>query len=163
MGNFYQWKIPKTKRQLQVLLGKINWYRKFIPNVSLKLFNLYEKLKLNKNKFIITEEEMKPLFKIYDHLKTNMYLYLPNLNEPFLINSDSSEHTIGAVLSQRNGIIYHYSKKLNHAQTNYSIVEKVIFAIYMSILKCKSLIGGSKIYIYTDNKNLIGKSNDFTK
>ncbi|KAG0430133.1 Transposon Tf2-11 polyprotein, partial [Dictyocoela muelleri] len=131
MENFYVWKIPKTKRQLQILLGKINWYRKFIPNVSLKLFDLYEKLKLNKNKFNINEEEMKLVFKIYEHLKTNMYLYLPNLNEPFFINSDSSDHTIGAVLSQKNGIIDHFSKKLNHAQMNYSIVDKEMFAIYM--------------------------------
>ncbi|KAG0442413.1 Retrovirus-related Pol polyprotein from transposon opus [Dictyocoela muelleri] len=33
----------------------------------------------------------------------------------------------------------------------------------MAISKWKSLIGGSKIFVYTDNKNLLGKSNDFYK
>ncbi|KAG0436862.1 Transposon Ty3-G Gag-Pol polyprotein [Dictyocoela muelleri] len=31
------WTAPNTRRKLQKLLGEINWYRKFIPNLSRKL------------------------------------------------------------------------------------------------------------------------------
>ncbi|KAG0435282.1 Transposon Tf2-6 polyprotein, partial [Dictyocoela muelleri] len=163
LENFEQWKKPTTKRQLQSLLGKINWYRKFIPNISLKLFNMYEKLKLKPSKFKIYDSDMIPVYKIYEGLKDNIKLYIPDLNKPFTLHCDASEHTIGSVLSQKNGIIDHYSKKLNNSQRNYTIVEKEMFSIYMSINKWRPLIGGSKIFVYTDNKNLLGKSSDFNK
>ncbi len=36
---------PRTVKQLQKLIGIINWYRKFIPNLSTKIASLTDKLK----------------------------------------------------------------------------------------------------------------------
>ncbi|KAG0435490.1 Transposon Tf2-6 polyprotein, partial [Dictyocoela muelleri] len=157
LDNFLEWKTPKTKRELQKLLGKVNWYRKFIPNLSGKLHNLYSKLSNKSNKISITDEE------IYEQIKQNIFLYIPDLNKEFTIHTDASEFAIGAVLTQESGIIDHYSKKLNSAQLNYSIVEKEMYAIFSAVNKWRPLISGSKIKIFTDNKNILGKSNDFSK
>ncbi|KAG0437671.1 Retrovirus-related Pol polyprotein from transposon 17.6 [Dictyocoela muelleri] len=129
MNNFEKWDKPRRNRQLQSLLGKINWYRKFIPHNSLKLYNLYEKLKIKPQKIKIDDNEMIPVYKIYYELQKNMGLYIPDLNKPFIIHCDASEHTIGVVLNQKSGIIDNYSKKLNNAQINYTIVEKEMFSI----------------------------------
>ncbi|KAG0439262.1 Retrovirus-related Pol polyprotein from transposon 17.6 [Dictyocoela muelleri] len=122
LENFEQWKKTATKRQLQSLSGLINWYRKFIPNISLKLFNMYKKLKLKPSKFKIYDSDMIPVYKIYEGLKDNIKLYIPDMIKPFTLHCYASEHTIRSVLSQKNGIIDHYSKKLNNSQRNYTIV-----------------------------------------
>ncbi|KAG0435475.1 Retrovirus-related Pol polyprotein from transposon 17.6, partial [Dictyocoela muelleri] len=163
LSNFSKWKNPTTKKQLQQLLGKINWYRKFIPNISDKLYSFYEKLKTKSLKIKIEDHEMKNIDEIYNLLSKKIYLYMPDVNKPFIIHSDSSDHTIGAVLTQDKGIIDHFSKKLNESQSNYSIVEKEMLAIFLSVNHWRKLIGGSKIIIYTDNKNLLGKQNNFDK
>ncbi|KAG0438889.1 Retrovirus-related Pol polyprotein from transposon 17.6 [Dictyocoela muelleri] len=100
---------------------------------------------------------------IYEQIKRNIYLYIPDLNKKFTIHTDASEFAIGAILTQDSGIIDHYSKKLNSTQLNYSIVEKEMYAIFSAINKWRPLISGSEINIFTDNKNILGKSNDFSK
>ncbi|KAG0436964.1 Transposon Tf2-8 polyprotein [Dictyocoela muelleri] len=57
LDSFEKWQTPNTKRKLQQLLGKINWYRKFIPNVADKLKHLYDKLGSKSRK--ITVDKMK--------------------------------------------------------------------------------------------------------
>ncbi|KAG0440602.1 Retrovirus-related Pol polyprotein from transposon 17.6 [Dictyocoela muelleri] len=163
IDNFTEWKKPKTKKELQRLLGKINWYRKFILNLSFKLTNLYSKLSTKSYKVSITDNEMLPIFDIYKYIEQKIYLYIPDLNSEFFIHTDASELAIGAVLTKNSGVIDHYSKKLNQTQTNYSIVEKEMYAIFCAINKWRPLISGSKIKVSTDNKNIIGKSNDFSK
>ncbi|KAG0440148.1 Transposon Tf2-11 polyprotein [Dictyocoela muelleri] len=137
LENFVKWENPSTKKQLQKLLGKINRYRNFIPNISLKLKNLYDILKIRSTKISIKDDKMKPVQEIYDLIYDKIYLFIPDINKKIIIHSDSSKHTIGAVLNQYNGVIDHYSKKLNPSQMNYSIVENEMFAIYMSVMKWK--------------------------
>ncbi|KAG0436896.1 Transposon Tf2-8 polyprotein [Dictyocoela muelleri] len=149
------WKTLKTRRQLQQLLGKINWYRKFVPNLSEKLHPHDLKLKNKNNKIEICDTENEIIKDIHKYICNKAYLYIPDIIKEFGIHCDASEHAIGGLLSQENGIIDHYSKRLNEAQMKYIIVEKEMYAIYMSISKWRSLIGGSKIKVFTDNQNLL--------
>ncbi|KAG0436965.1 Retrovirus-related Pol polyprotein from transposon 17.6 [Dictyocoela muelleri] len=82
-------------------------------------------------------------------------LYITNLNDEFYIHCDASDFVMGAILSQDKGIIENFSKKLNKCQSNYSIVEKEMYSIFMAIKKWKTLIVGLKITVFTDNKNLL--------
>ncbi|KAG0438312.1 Transposon Tf2-8 polyprotein [Dictyocoela muelleri] len=163
LDSFEKWQTPNTKRKLQQLLGKINWYRKFIPNVADKLKHLYGKLGSKSRKITVDENEMKPVKQINDILHKQIKLYIPNLNDEFYIHCDASDFAIGAILSHDKDIIENFSKKLNKCQSNYSIVEKEMYSIFMAIKKWKPLIGGSKITVFTDNKNLINNSSDFSK
>ncbi|KAG0440975.1 Retrovirus-related Pol polyprotein from transposon 17.6 [Dictyocoela muelleri] len=42
----FKHKTPKTKKQLERLIGFLNWFRNCIPNLSLHLASFYEKLKI---------------------------------------------------------------------------------------------------------------------
>jgi hypothetical protein len=85
LENFKMWNKPKTVRQLQKMLGKINWYRIYIKNISSLLSPLYDHLKNNKtNKVCISDRKMKIVHEIYENLKTKALLYYPNLNESFI-------------------------------------------------------------------------------
>ena len=70
---------------------------------------------------------------------------------------------MGAILVQENGIVAHYKKKFNDIESRYTITEKEAFSIYLSINKCMNIIGGSKIIVFTDSKNNIIKTPDYSK
>lgn len=163
LENFRSWEIPKTRKQLQKLLGKINWYRPFIRDISSKLAPFYEKLKGMNPKICVTKAEMNIVHKIYDNLAKDAALNYPNFNETYFLETDASDTGIGAVLYQKNGVVGYFSKKLNPAQSNYSTVEKEMFAIFSAATHWHPWIGGSKIVVRTDSKNLIGNTGDYSK
>ncbi|KAG0437688.1 Transposon Tf2-11 polyprotein [Dictyocoela muelleri] len=97
-------KTPKTKRELQKLLGKINWYRKFIPNITEKLKHLYNKLGTKSRKITISTKIMLPVKDINDILYKKISLYIHDFNSKFSIHCDASDFAIGAILSQEKGV-----------------------------------------------------------
>ncbi|KAG0436051.1 Retrovirus-related Pol polyprotein from transposon opus, partial [Dictyocoela muelleri] len=146
---------PKNKRELQRMLGLINWFRPYIPNLSLNLGEFYKKLVKSNAKFIWTEDDEKRLQEIFKHIKENSTLFHPNFNEPFIINTDASEEGIGGVVTQDDKIIGYYSYLFNKSERNYTIVEKELLAIIKTIDHFKSILFNSKLIINCDNKNLI--------
>jgi hypothetical protein len=93
---------PKTTKQLQKMLGKINWYRIFVKDISTRLEPFYKQLKRDKNsKLEITDNNMKIVSEIYQELKNDALLYYPDLNAPFYIQADASDAGIGGILFQK--------------------------------------------------------------
>jgi hypothetical protein len=56
-------------------------------------------------------------------------LAYPNFNKPFIIHTDASHTQLGAVISQDNKPIAFYSRKLNPAQTRYTVTERELLSI----------------------------------
>ena len=71
---------------------------------------------------------------------------------------DSSDHAIEAVLGQRNDetpfVIYYASRFLDHAQENYSTIEKELLAIVFALDKFRQYLIGSQIICFTDHSAL---------
>ena len=71
---------------------------------------------------------------------------------------DASDYTIGVVLGQRKGRVFHSiyyaSKVLNDAQLNYATTEKEMFAIVYALEKFRSYLVGSKVIMYTDHATI---------
>ncbi|KAG0442150.1 Retrovirus-related Pol polyprotein from transposon 17.6 [Dictyocoela muelleri] len=63
----------KTKKQLQKILGFMNWFRPFIPNLSILLAELYEKLKTKGNRIQMSEEDYNMIKEIFKKIKTEGY------------------------------------------------------------------------------------------
>ncbi|KAG0440563.1 Transposon Tf2-9 polyprotein [Dictyocoela muelleri] len=145
---------PKTKKQLQKLLGFINWFRPFVKELSILTANLYEKLKSRGNKVIWTQADELEVRRIFEKIRNCSTLHHPNLNKEFQLKCDASDQGIGSILLQEGKIIGYYSKKYNIQERNYTTVEKEILAILKSLEHFKHLIFNTKINIETDNKNL---------
>lgn len=158
-----RWDKPKTRRQLQSLLSKVNWYRPYLDNLSLKLAPFYDKLEGKARKITISDDEMKIIHDIYYFLKNEAKLYYPNPNEDFHIDTDASEKGFGAILYQKNGIVAYLSRKFSDTQIRNSTYEKEMYAIKESVMHWRTWIGGRKIYIRTDNKNILVKTANFDK
>lgn len=92
------------------------------------------------------------------YLKEESYLVLPDYNKKFKLHCDASKLGLRAVLFQDHGIILNISMKFNDIERNYSIVEKKYYAIIYSVDKCRNIILGSYVEIFTDNRNCLIKT-----
>lgn len=106
---------------------------------------------------------MEEVHKIYDDLKNQAKLYFPDMSKEFHLHADASDTGIGAVLHQKQGVIGCYSKKLNKAQSQHTVTKKELLAVKLAINHWEKWFIGSKILVYTDNKNLLGKGRDYDK
>ncbi|KAG0420346.1 Pro-Pol polyprotein [Dictyocoela roeselum] len=60
---------PKTKKQLEKMIGFFNWFHPFVPDISLKLSPLYDKLKKTSEKFTITKNDEQIITEIVAEIK----------------------------------------------------------------------------------------------
>ena len=92
---------PRSKKEIQSFLGHVNFLRRFIPSFAEILMNITYMLK--KGHEIKWTAEAKKYFKeIKQAISEAHVLVSPKFNKYFLIFSYASEHTIVAVLLQKN-------------------------------------------------------------
>ncbi|WJX40324.1 hypothetical protein P8452_27811 [Trifolium repens] len=148
-------KPPSTKKQLQSLLGKINFLRRFISNLSGKAQAFSPLLRLKKDDpFKWNEEHQKAFDDINDYLIKPPVLMPPSRNKAMKLYIAASDKTIGSMLAQEddNGIenaVYYLSRVLNDAETRYTAIEKLCLCLYFSCTKLKHYIKPVDVYVYS--------------
>ncbi|MGL5709110.1 MAG: reverse transcriptase domain-containing protein [Aeromonas sp.] len=145
-------KIPKTKKQLMSLIGYINWFRNYIPNLSSIISNITGKLKTS-SAIEWTDRDTQTIQDIFNSIKANILLNFPDYKKPFELYCDACENGLGAMLKQGSKIIGLFSRKLTLQQTKYNIMEKEMLAIIFALEHFKPLVFGYSIDVYTDNLN----------
>lgn len=92
---------PKTVRQLQRFLGNVNYYRKFIPDLS-SIIEPLNRLTDKSSKWKWSDECKEAFAKCKSLLTSNLVLDLPRVSSssPFIVYSDASDVAHAAVLSQ---------------------------------------------------------------
>ena len=92
---------PRNIKELQAFLGKINFIRRFIPNLA-KLIRLLDNM-LKKDSKVKWKIEAKQAFEEIKKALTQMpVLTSLNFDKYFIIFSFASEHTIAAILLQKD-------------------------------------------------------------
>eukprot|EP00834_Sanchytrium_tribonematis_P004886 NODE_265_length_11346_cov_0.635814.p2 type:complete len:335 gc:universal NODE_265_length_11346_cov_0.635814:5518-4514(-) len=118
---------PKTRRQVRSVLGALNFFRRFIPQLSSVLQPL-TRLTSEKVKFQWTTIEEAALIQATESLAKASLLVYPDFQQAFHIMTDASDYGIGGVVFQiKNDTpqpIYFYSRKLSESQIRQSIVRK---------------------------------------
>ena len=159
-------KPPTTVKQIRSFLGMVSFYRRFIPNfaeMSSPLVDLTKKF----SRFHWDNTCQKAFQDIKAQLCVVPLLGYPDLNKPYLLYTDSSDKSIGAVLVQESEgqpwlpnipnekPIYFLSKKLTDSQIKaYSTTEKELYAIYFSVMKLRFYLEGARFTIKTDHRPL---------
>ena len=123
-------KAPTNKKELQSLLGKINFLRRFISNLSGKMQAFSPLLRLSKGGFEWGQEQQEAFDKIKEYLIKPPILVPPCRNRSMRLYIAASDKTLGSMLAQEdeNGVerpIYYLSRVLNDAETRYNEVEKL--------------------------------------
>ncbi|KAM9975436.1 hypothetical protein ACTFIW_013317 [Dictyostelium discoideum] len=111
---------PTNKKELQRVLGVINYFRKLIQDLSKKLQPINNLLK-DDVEFVWSAHFTKILEKIINKLRYDkVVLVFPDYKLPFTVETDASDAGLGAVLKQTHGIISFYSRGIRGNEVNYS-------------------------------------------
>jgi len=133
---------PKDKTKLQELIGKINFVRRFISNLSgiLEHFTPLLRLKADQE-FTWGAEQQKALDNIKEYLSSPPVLIPPQKGIPFRLYLSAGEKSISSVLIQelegKERVVFYLSRRLLDAETRYSPVEKLCLCLYFSCTKLR--------------------------
>ncbi|XP_075732486.1 uncharacterized protein LOC142775054 [Rhipicephalus microplus] len=150
---------PKTKRQVRAFLGLTSYYREFIPNyaeISAPLTELIKKGESNLVKWTTTHE--KAFAKLKECISNPPVLRLPDLTKEFILRTDASDTSLGAVLLQSHEGTLHpiayASRKLLPRESSYSTIERECLALVWGIQKFNIYLYGVPFLVQTDHQPL---------
>jgi hypothetical protein len=120
--------IPRSKKEVQSFLGKINFLRRFVPNFVEEVKLIIAMLRKG-NEVRWTSESRNSFKKIKKDLTESPVLISPDYSKDFLIFSFASHDTVAAILLQTNeaGLekpIAYFSRALRDAEVRYDTMEK---------------------------------------
>jgi hypothetical protein len=151
---------PKDKRGIKSFLGLAGFFRKFIPNFS-KVAKPMTKLLKKEVDFKWTEEQEKAFISLKGFLTSAPIVRHPNMNKPFIMETDSSKEGVGAVLMQYGEdeitphVIGYQSRAVNEHESRYGITELEMLGIIFGLHKWRYLLrNGPRVVIYTDHQAL---------
>jgi hypothetical protein len=99
------WPAPTTLTELRIFLGLANFYRRFVLGFSHITWPLSQVTKGGtKAKFFWSESQQKAFSELKHRLCSIPVLTLPDLQQPFEIETHASNYAIKAVLAQHRGI-----------------------------------------------------------
>lgn len=150
---------PQTKKQVWSFLGLSGWYRRFIPNFSARAATLTTLIKKDKPNKVVWTDECELAFQgLKDSLCKEPILQSPDFEQAFTVQTDASEHGIGAVLLQGESgqlrLVAYISRKLHPRESRYSTVEKECLSIKWALDSLRYYFLGRKFRLETDNRAL---------
>ncbi|XP_018395972.1 PREDICTED: uncharacterized protein K02A2.6-like, partial [Cyphomyrmex costatus] len=149
---------PKNVSEVRAFIGLINYYGRFIENMSDILKPLNDLLKKNSH-FKWTSACERAFNSAKQAFCNDKILVSFNPNLPIVLATDASPYGVGAVLSHvyPNGterVIEYASNTLNDTQRKYTQIDKEAYAIIFGIKKFHNFLYGKHFTLLTDNKPL---------
>jgi len=160
------WPTPTTGKQVQRLVGFINFIRDFIPNCA----DLTQPLEPYKKMKHLPEGIRREVGKQFDKIKAainpNALLLFPDRNKQYAIMVDASNVAIGGVLYQPSSptepptagnIVAFLSRNLKKYELGYSVYKKELLALVFALIRWRPYLWGAPhpVLVFTDHKPLM--------
>ena len=150
---------PANVQQRRSFLGLINYYGKYIPNLSTLLYPLNSLLQSNK-KWCWSTECSKAFQNAKNQLTSACVLTHFNPNLPIALAADASAYGVGAVISPifsdgSEHPIAFASRTLTSAEKNYAQLEKEALALIFGVKMFHRYLYGRNFTLITDHKPLV--------
>lgn len=151
-------KIPTSREEVRAFLGLINYYGRFLPNLSTVLYPINQLLK-DKVPFHWSSDCEKAYDTIKQMIASDLVLAHYDPSETLVLATDASPVGVGAVLSHiyKDGSerpIHFASQTLSPTQQRYSQIDREAYAIIFGVRKFYQYVYGRRFILVTDNKPL---------
>ena len=149
---------PTNVKELRSFLGLLNYYGKFIRNLSSILHPLNQLLKDNQ-RWEWTKECSQAFKQAKDQLTSADVLTHYNPNLPITLAADASAYGIGAVISHvlpdgSEKPISFASRTLASSEKNYAQLEKEALSLVYGVKRFHQYLYGRRFTLLTDHKPL---------
>ena len=105
-----------------------------------------------KNVFKWTPTQQQDFEQIKNKLCTTPILVLPDLHQPFEIETDASNYALDAVITRPGHPVVFHFETFSDTVRRYSTYEKELYAIVQALKKWRHYILGKEMIILTNHK-----------
>jgi hypothetical protein len=150
--------LPRSKKEVQSFLGKINFLRRFVCSFVELVKHITTMLRKG-NEVKWTAQSRESFNQIKRALTETPVLISPDYSKDFLIFSFASSDTVAVVLLQKNveGLeqpISFFSQALRDAEIKYDIMEKQAYTLVKSLKAFRVYVLHSKIIVYVPSASV---------
>ena len=150
---------PTNVAELRSFLGLVNYYGKFLPNLSSTAAPLYELLRKS-TAWKWSDRQQTAFQKLKDCLQSANLLVHFDSRKEIILACDASPYGVGAVLSHimEDGSerpIAYASRSLTAAERKYAHLDKEALAIVFGVKHFHQYIYGRPFVIHSDHKPLM--------
>jgi hypothetical protein len=144
---------PTTKRELQQLIGKINFVGRFISNLCGQIEPFMELVKIKANEeFRWGVEQQWAFEEIKEYLSKPPVLVPPQQDRPFYVYLSVGDTSITSVVIQvhddKERVVFYLSRRMLDAETRYPDIEKLCLCLFFTCTKlCHILLSAEIIVI----------------
>ena len=150
---------PENVEELVSFLSAVNYYRRYLPNLSTVIGPL-DDLRKHEVKWKWTTKEQNSFDKLKELLCSERVLTFYNPDLPLKVDTDASSTGLGAVLSHLypNGEerpIEYISRTLSQAERNYAQIDREALGIVWAIKRFHIYLYMRKFLLVTDHQALV--------
>lgn len=150
---------PQSLKQLEAFVGKVNYYRQFIPNFADQCAPL-NRLRHADVTWHWSSECQTAFDTLLRAIADATTLAHFDAQLPIILATDASHYGLGAVLlhrypDQSERPIAHASKTLSAAEQHYSQIEKEALSIIYGVKKFHQYLAGRTFELFTDHQPLL--------
>ncbi|KAJ1125468.1 hypothetical protein NDU88_003900 [Pleurodeles waltl] len=160
MDTILAWGLPKTQTGVRSFFGLTGYYRWFVKGYGTIVARLNELTYKKQPKKVISIEACQTAL---DALKATMctapVLKAPDYSKEFVVQAYTSEHSIGAILSQLNeaGLdqpVAFISRRLLPRERRWSAIEHEAFPVVWALKKLRPYLFRTHFWVQTDHRPL---------
>jgi hypothetical protein len=143
---------PTTKWELQQLIGKINFVRRFISNLSRWIEPFMELVKIKASEeFRWGAEQQQAFEEIKEYLSRPPVLVPPQQDRPFYVYLSVGDTSITSVVIQvhdnKERVVSYLSRRMLDTEIRYPDVEKLCLCLFFTCTKLRHILLSAEIII----------------
>jgi hypothetical protein len=150
------WPRPKNKKEVERFLEFTNYHRAFIEEYTQITFPL--QALTGKRTYQWGDEQEKAFDELRNAMVRAPVLALPNASDPFILDTDASDKSVGAELIQiqegEERAVEYGSLTLTTEQQKYCTTRKELLAIIRFSLQFRHYLLGRHFTVRTDHNSL---------
>ena len=157
LAKIANWPVPQNVREVRGIIGLGNYYRRFVKDYSKRVQPLVSLTKKN-TPFKWTQECQEAFEDLKKALLGPDTMSFPTDDGLFILDTDASDETIGAVLSQvqlgREKVIAFGSRSLGKSERNYCATDRELLVLKYFVQYYKHYLLGRKFIVRSDHESL---------